>query len=55
MSRQMLAAASREKKPFFINANICDPHRPFISGVGKKTKADLRGCDRQVGPILCQT
>lgn len=35
--RELLAAAAREKKPFFINANICDPHRPFI---GAKTKAD---------------
>ena len=38
--REMLAAVAKEKKPFFINANICDPHRPFISGVGKKAKAD---------------
>ncbi len=37
--RTMLAAAAKEQKPFFINANICDPHRPFISGVGKKAKA----------------
>lgn len=29
--REMLASAANEKKPFFINANICDPHRPFIS------------------------
>lgn len=28
--REMLAAAAKEKKPFFINANICDPHRPFV-------------------------
>lgn len=38
--REMLAAAANEKKPFFINANICDPHRPFIEGVGKKAKGD---------------
>ena len=37
--REMLTSATNEKKPFFINANICDPHRPFISGVGKKAKA----------------
>lgn len=37
--REMLAAASQEKKPFFINANICDPHRPFIEGSSKKAKA----------------
>ena len=35
--REMLAAAAKEKKPFFINANICDPHRPFVSA---KAKAD---------------
>ena len=38
--REMLADAAREKKPFFINANICDPHRPFMDGTGKKAKAD---------------
>jgi N-sulfoglucosamine sulfohydrolase len=38
--RGMLAAAAKEGKPFFINANICDPHRPFVSGDGKKAKAD---------------
>jgi len=36
--RALLAAAAKEKKPFFINANICDPHRPFV---GEKTKADM--------------
>lgn len=35
--RTMLAHADRDKKPFFINANICDPHRPFIN-TGKKAK-----------------
>lgn len=38
--REMLAAAAKEKKPFFVNANICDPHRPFIGGAGKKAKDD---------------
>ncbi|QDU28580.1 Arylsulfatase [Anatilimnocola aggregata] len=36
---EMLAAAAQEKKPFFINANICDPHRPFIDGAGKQARA----------------
>ncbi len=36
--REMLATAAKEKKPFFINANICDPHRPFI---GAGAKADV--------------
>ncbi len=38
--REMLASAANERKPFFINANICDPHRPFIEGTGKKAKSD---------------
>ena len=38
--REMLAAAAKDGKPFFVNANICDPHRPFINGTGKKVKAD---------------
>lgn len=37
--REMLAAAASEKRPFFINANICDPHRPFIDGVARKARA----------------
>ena len=28
---QLLKAAADAKKPFFINANITDPHRPFVS------------------------
>lgn len=38
--REMLAAAAHEKKLFFINANICNPHRPFIDGARIKAKAD---------------
>ena len=34
--RGMLEHAAKKKMPFFINANICDPHRPFINGDGKK-------------------
>lgn len=34
--REMLAAAKAGNKPFFINANICDPHRPFIGTPAKK-------------------
>lgn len=36
--REMIEAAAKEKKPFFINANITDPHRPFIGGTGKNEK-----------------
>ncbi|WP_439621626.1 sulfatase family protein [Gemmata sp.] len=38
--REMLADAAKAGKPFFVNANICDPHRPFITGTGTKAKAD---------------
>jgi N-sulfoglucosamine sulfohydrolase len=34
--RGMLEHAAEKQMPFFINANICDPHRPFINGNGKK-------------------
>lgn len=34
--REMMQAAAQNNKPFFINANICDPHRPFIRGGGNK-------------------
>lgn len=36
--RDILATAAKDNKPFFINANICDPHRPFIGGEGKNKK-----------------
>lgn len=42
--REMLAAAAKEQKPFFINANICDPHRPFVSakaGAGELAGANV--------------
>jgi N-sulfoglucosamine sulfohydrolase len=38
--RELLVAAAKANKPFFVNANICDPHRPFVGGTGKKAKAD---------------
>lgn len=38
--RQMLAEATEKDLPFFVNANICDPHRPFINGGGKKAKTN---------------
>jgi N-sulfoglucosamine sulfohydrolase len=39
--RDLMAAAAGVGKPFFINANICDPHRPFIGGTAKKQVKDL--------------
>ncbi len=36
--RELLTNAAQAKKPFFINANICDPHRPFINGSKNRTK-----------------
>lgn len=35
-ARDMIAEADKRKQPFFINANICDPHRPFVTGTGRK-------------------
>lgn len=35
---QCLAAAKEAGKPFFINANITDPHRPFPGGEPKPNK-----------------
>ena len=29
-SFDFMERAQKDKKPFFINANICDPHRPFV-------------------------
>lgn len=28
---EMVKAADERNQPFFVNANICDPHRPFIT------------------------
>src|SRR5262249_8069483 len=33
--REMLDAAGKENRPFFINANVCDPHRPFVGAQPK--------------------
>jgi N-sulfoglucosamine sulfohydrolase len=38
--RELLATAKADGKPFFINANICDPHRPFIGAAPRKKKKD---------------
>jgi N-sulfoglucosamine sulfohydrolase len=38
--REMLGTAAKAGKPFFINANICDPHRPFIDGSQKDSHLD---------------
>ncbi len=37
--KELLAKAAESKKPFFLNANITDPHRPFF-GVGGNAKGD---------------
>lgn len=33
---EMITAAKNEGRPFFINANICDPHRPFVGAAAKR-------------------
>ena len=37
-----LGAATKVDKPFFINANITDPHRPFPGGEAKKGRKASR-------------
>jgi N-sulfoglucosamine sulfohydrolase len=38
--RDILGKAADAKKPFFLNANITDPHRPFFGAGGKNAKGD---------------
>lgn len=44
---QCLKAAKEAGKPFFVNANITDPHRPFPGIAPKKKKLD----DDQLGKV----
>jgi N-sulfoglucosamine sulfohydrolase len=37
---QCLQAAAAAKKPFFVNANITDPHRPFPGADGARKRRD---------------
>jgi len=48
--RGMITASAEEGKPFFINANICDPHRPFVNGVGNKSNGK-KGPDPSLGNV----
>ena len=34
--RKIMEHAAEKQQPFFINANICDPHRPFINGKSQR-------------------
>ncbi|MSU24389.1 MAG: DUF229 domain-containing protein [Opitutus sp.] len=38
-TRDAIAAAQKTQKPFFINCNITDPHRPFYGAVKRTTQA----------------
>jgi N-sulfoglucosamine sulfohydrolase len=46
---QCLKAADDANKPFFLNANITDPHRPF-PGAAPKKKKDKEG-DERTAPV----
>lgn len=55
---QLLKAAADAKKPFFINANITDPHRPFYASeqleaqkAKKNQKAGLRAGEGKITPF----
>jgi len=39
--REMMDSARSKGKPFFINANITDPHRPFVAESADNKQADL--------------
>jgi N-sulfoglucosamine sulfohydrolase len=45
--REMLATPATAKKPFFIKANICDPHRPFINGPARGRRPSTRSTARR--------
>lgn len=38
--QELLTTAKAEGKPFFINANICDPHRPFAGAAPRANKSN---------------
>ncbi len=40
---EAIQAAKSQGKPFFLNANITDPHRPFFSSQQGKAKANDKG------------
>jgi N-sulfoglucosamine sulfohydrolase len=49
---ESLAAAAEAKQPFFINANITDPHRPFFGsdqGKQRAAKPGKKGKQRPLG------
>ena len=55
---QLVTAAADAKKPFFINANITDPHRPFYASqqleeqnAKKNKKAELRESEGRIEPF----
>jgi N-sulfoglucosamine sulfohydrolase len=55
---QLLKAAADAKKPFFINANITDPHRPFYASeqleaqkAKKNKKTELRENEGTIKPF----
>lgn len=48
---QCLRAAKESGKPFFLNANITDPHRPFPgAAVGEKAKAKAKAAGKAGAP-----
>src|SRR5438132_7432035 len=48
---QCLRAAKEQGKPFFLNANITDPHRPFPgAAVGEKAKAKAKAAAKAGAP-----
>jgi len=48
---QCLKAAADAKKPFFINANITDPHRPFPTGNPPDKKTNKKQQETDTFPV----
>lgn len=46
---ELFAAAKESGKPFFINANITDPHRPFPGSAQEATKRGSKGDEEAEG------
>jgi N-sulfoglucosamine sulfohydrolase len=50
---RMLMVARTQGKPFFINANLTDPHRPFPGAVASRRQAaQAQGTDEHVGRVF---
>jgi len=53
-TKEALSASKKQKKPFFIHLNTCDPHRPFAQSEQEKLWYETRrpaGYDKKYPPV----